>query len=123
MKRNLWDEVNKRLAESKQGVQIKLNPTDRVVDVQRPRGRPPLHKHFPYENFKSFDPKNPRRRPRCRARGCNNFLRKDQRFACSDACRAEVIIAAKTVLLLMEGPADVTTQNHARPTGQPLQRV
>lgn len=67
-------------------------------EVQIPRGRPRVRGVNPWSHYEgSSDGKT---RPRCRAPGCTNHLRKSQVVACSAACLRKLKIEAA---ILMEG--------------------
>lgn len=108
MKRSrIWDEV-RRVIEDGQIPLIKLPREAEIRPMKYSRGRPRIR---PYNGDKLVQERafehyagsttQPNRRPRCKARGCRNMLRRDDLLVCSEWCRSAVIKEARAMLLAL----------------------
>jgi hypothetical protein len=91
----IWEQVEELRRQGK-GAIITLPACCEVKFPKLPPGRP-RRKLPPYMNYASWqgsdDIKNRMhgKRPRCQRHGCDKYLRKDQRWVCSDRC-ADIVI-------------------------------
>jgi hypothetical protein len=91
----VWDQVEALLAEGK-GVQITLTAAQELKFPKQPRGRPrrwlpPFLNYAYWEGTDDIKERMGGHRPRCQRRGCGKYLRKDQRWVCSEECADAVI--------------------------------
>jgi len=100
----VWEQVEELIRQGK-GVTITIPACCEVKFPKGPPGRPPtrLPPFMGYAFWQGRDDiKNRMRgkRPRCQRYGCGNYLRKDQRWVCSDECADKLIDESLRVLAL-----------------------
>ena len=94
---SIWEQVEALVAEGK-GAVITLTEAN---EVKLPRRKTQsLHKTRRFDQYAgSTDGTS---RPRCRARGCQNYLKVDQPIVCCDKCGDKVVRDAIRILALMK---------------------
>ena len=95
----VWDQVRAMIAEGK-GVTVNLKP-EWEVKLPRKRTKKPLrtHRNRPWQTYVGSTTGTSR--PRCKAKGCENYLLKSQPVACCDAHADQVLHDALRVLALL----------------------
>lgn len=94
---DVWDEVRGLLNEGR-GVLITL---DEAQEVHRPkrRGRPRRIGPITYDHYAGARGLA-LNRPRCKAKGCDTFLKRDQPLFCSDECSHQTVNECLMVLAI-----------------------
>lgn len=99
---SLWDQVEALLAEGK-GATVTLTAAMEVKTTHRKAERR-RHRERPWERWSgSTDGMS---RPRCHARGCDKYLKKDQPIVCSEECHNKLRDYCVRSLALLEGVVD-----------------
>ena len=98
--KTIWEKIEKILEKNLVPV-VLLREEWEVEQPKRLSGRPRTWEVNKFENYAAY--KGKKGHPRCMRVGCINFLKKDQRFVCSEFCRKEIIKECKTKIALLEG--------------------
>lgn len=98
-----WEKLAQKVASgfdpNKTRIEVELTPGQRIRRVKRRPGRPRTRGAVKYGHYAGWQPeKGGRGRPRCRKRGCQRQLRRDQPLACCASHQEEVIAEAKDIL-------------------------
>lgn len=95
----VWEQVEELVAAGK-GVTIRLTEAQEVKFHKNRKLETRVHRERPWETY--LGSTKGTTRPRCYAKGCRTYLKKDQPVACSQKCADQIIEESLRYLALLE---------------------
>lgn len=100
MSKDVWRTIHEA-ALAGNCVQITLSPGHAVNRSKSLSGRPRVRGPALFGHYAGYDV-NRGGRPKCKLKGCSNYLRRNQAVACCPAHKARLLAQAKAVLALAD---------------------